>query len=159
MTLTCDYCGTLAPDQGVLNAHVQRRHMGLCPACRGVHALDDAGRLVQHDVEDARCLGTGLAPTPWVRRDDDYGQAVGDVPEDCPVCQDDTHSNPACAQHRTIVRAKGAIDGATTLEDAARDLEVHARALRAMAADGWELTGPVRDDYGWVRRAQPADRG
>lgn len=49
-----------------------------------------------------------------------------------------------------IIRAKWAMDGATTLEEAAGKLEAHAARLRGMAEEGWRLEGAVEDDYGTV---------
>ena len=51
-----------------------------------------------------------------------------------------------------VVRAKWAMDGATTLGEAAAMLRAMAADLEAREADGWRLTGPIQDDYGFVRR-------
>jgi hypothetical protein len=51
-----------------------------------------------------------------------------------------------------VIRAKWTIDGAETLEDAARMAEKFAASLRGLASEGYELDGPVQDDYGWARR-------
>lgn len=51
-----------------------------------------------------------------------------------------------------IIRAKWTIDGARTLEEAAQFAENFAAHLRQMAAEGWELTAPVEDDYGHVEK-------
>jgi hypothetical protein len=49
-----------------------------------------------------------------------------------------------------IIRAKWTIDGAATLEEAAAKSEEFAASLRRLAAEGWELTGPVTGDYGFL---------
>ena len=53
-----------------------------------------------------------------------------------------------------IVRAKWMIDGATTLEDAAAKAGEFAAYLRELAGEGYELTKPVEDDYGFARKAE-----
>ena len=53
---------------------------------------------------------------------------------------------------RSTVRAKWSMDGAATLTEAAELLRGHADYLLAMERDGWQLTEPVRDDYGFIRR-------
>jgi hypothetical protein len=55
-------------------------------------------------------------------------------------------------ENETIIRAKWTIDGATTLAEAAQKAREFAAELDRMAADGYVLTGPVEDDYGFVRK-------
>lgn len=62
------------------------------------------------------------------------------------------------APEDVVVRAKWQMDGALTLSGAAASLEEYARGLRAMEADGWQLTGPIEDDYGYVTRGGKRDR-
>jgi hypothetical protein len=59
---------------------------------------------------------------------------------------------PDDATEDDSIRAKWMLDGATTLEEAALLTEEAAKALRALAAAGWELAEPVEDDYGFLRR-------
>lgn len=54
--------------------------------------------------------------------------------------------------NQDTIRAKWSMDGASTLDEAAAKLEGYAASLRAMAADGWELTGTIDDDYGFIAR-------
>jgi hypothetical protein len=87
-------------------------------------------------------------------RDDDY----------TPEAVDRDQYLADLAPEDTLIRAKGQIDGAATLSEAAAHLEEYARGLRTMEADGWQLTGPIEDDYGYVTRGvprdgQPAERG
>lgn len=49
-----------------------------------------------------------------------------------------------------VIRAKWVMDGATTLSEAAEKLEAFATTLRQIEKDGWQLTGPVEDDYGFI---------
>lgn len=58
-----------------------------------------------------------------------------------------------------IVRAKWSIDGAATLEEAARMSEAFAAELRQLAADGMELEAPVENDYGYLVPAESGPRG
>ena len=48
------------------------------------------------------------------------------------------------------IRAKWTMDGATTLAEAAVKLRQYADYLERLSGDGWELTQPVDDDYGWI---------
>lgn len=48
------------------------------------------------------------------------------------------------------IRAKWTMDGATTLEEAAVQLEQFAALLRKGHEDGFVLEGPINDDYGFV---------
>lgn len=58
-----------------------------------------------------------------------------------------------------IIRGKWTLDGAKTLEEAAVAAERTADSLRKMAAEGYELTAPVNDDYGLARKkVSPPDR-
>ena len=49
-----------------------------------------------------------------------------------------------------IVRAKGILDGAATLADAASKARQFAFRLEVLAGQGWQLREPVADDYGLV---------
>lgn len=49
-----------------------------------------------------------------------------------------------------IIRGKWLMDGATTLRDAAAQLESFAGVLRTMDALGYRLDGEIDDDYGFV---------
>lgn len=52
-----------------------------------------------------------------------------------------------------IVRAKWSIDGAATLAEAAQKAREFADHLEHLAAEGYVLTQPVEDDYGFIRKA------
>jgi hypothetical protein len=56
-----------------------------------------------------------------------------------------------------IVRAKWKIDGAVTLADAALLARAFADELDTMHNQGWRLRRPVKDDYGFVYRAEPQE--
>lgn len=51
-----------------------------------------------------------------------------------------------------VIRAKWVMDGARTLSEAARKLEAFAVELRELEESGWQLAGPVEDDYGVIRQ-------
>jgi hypothetical protein len=55
------------------------------------------------------------------------------------------------------VRAKWAMDGATTLSEAAAKLVEFADELKKLEADGWQLAAPVNDDYGFIERVVAAE--
>ncbi|NKX56393.1 hypothetical protein [Arthrobacter mobilis] len=54
-----------------------------------------------------------------------------------------------------VIRAKGVMDGARTLSGAAECLESHAAWLSNLEAKGYQLAGPVEDDYGYAALAEP----
>ena len=49
------------------------------------------------------------------------------------------------------IRAKWLYDGASTLSEAAARLRDEAEHLEELEAEGWQLEGPVLDDYGFLR--------
>jgi hypothetical protein len=51
-----------------------------------------------------------------------------------------------------IIRAKWTMDGARTLNAAADQLRAEAERLEALEREGWQLTAPVKDDYGFIAR-------
>jgi hypothetical protein len=56
------------------------------------------------------------------------------------------------------IRAKWSMDGAETLAEAAAMLREFAGYLEELKRDGWELTGPVDDDWGFIENADPRKR-
>jgi hypothetical protein len=55
-------------------------------------------------------------------------------------------------EHEDVIRAKWSMDGAKTLSEAAARLRGHAEALERLEREGWQLTQPVEDDYGFIHR-------
>jgi hypothetical protein len=55
-------------------------------------------------------------------------------------------------ESRDLIRAKGMINGTTTLSAAAQRLRGWAEELEAMEREGWQLEAPVDDDYGFIRQ-------
>jgi len=55
-----------------------------------------------------------------------------------------------------IVRAKWALDGARTLNEAAQKVRTFADYLQTLHNEGWVLAGPITGDYGYCHR-QDAD--
>jgi len=51
-----------------------------------------------------------------------------------------------------IIRAKWKMDGANTLSEAAQMLRDEATRLEELEEEGWQLTGPVSDDYGYLEK-------
>ena len=56
------------------------------------------------------------------------------------------------------IRAKWLMDGATTLTEAAQQLRAYADDLLQLEKQGWQLIGPVEDDYGWISQAPATTR-
>ena len=61
---------------------------------------------------------------------------------------DDIRDDP----NESAVRAKWSMDGASTLTEAAQKLRSLAEGLLQMEREGWQLTEPVADDYGFIRK-------
>lgn len=51
-----------------------------------------------------------------------------------------------------VLRGKWCIDGCGSLQEVIDKLRRDAAGYEALRDDGWELTGPVEDDYGFMRR-------
>lgn len=58
-----------------------------------------------------------------------------------------------------ILRAKWMFDGAKTLDEVITCLEKQIEYIKALQEDGWELTGPVDDDYGFMKQKQEDPAG
>ena len=57
-----------------------------------------------------------------------------------------------------IIRSKWQMDQAATIDEAIEKLHGFIEYLKALKADGYELTGPVEDDYGFLRKLpQPSN--
>lgn len=61
-----------------------------------------------------------------------------------------------------ILRSKWVLDGAETLEQCIEKYRNFITFMERLISEGWELTAPVGDDYGFLRKskqaqAQPAD--
>lgn len=52
-----------------------------------------------------------------------------------------------------IIRAKWVMDNANTLSEAAAQLRAYADELVELEKQGWQLDGPVYDDYGMISRS------
>jgi hypothetical protein len=63
-------------------------------------------------------------------------------------------SNTVCYQG--VISAKWAINGSTTLEEAASKLRQLSREIEQMSNDGITLRKPIRGGYGLVYTADPA---
>jgi hypothetical protein len=57
-----------------------------------------------------------------------------------------------------IIRAKWTMDGAETLSEAAKMLRDFADHLEELERKGWQLDGPVADDYGDIRKRPKRER-
>lgn len=98
--------------------------------------LDDFDSLDDTDGFDAReSVGAACEDAVAVNRPHEKGNEM-------------TQSSAAGPQAGDTVRAKWAMDGATTLEEAAVRLDDLAGWLRDLHAKGWTFMEPVTDDYG-----------
>ena len=55
-------------------------------------------------------------------------------------------------ENHDIIRAKWIFDNAETLDQVIERLQAEIEHIRQLKAAGWELTGPVEDDYGHIRK-------
>ena len=55
-------------------------------------------------------------------------------------------------ERESVIRAKWQLDGCKTLAEVVRRLHDVATHYEHMRREGWELTGPVDDDYGYIER-------
>jgi hypothetical protein len=109
-------------------------------------------------------FGWSLPPGVTQRHIDEAAGGYDEPPEPCPICGDpecrDPHEQdgPAPAPEPDddwqpeIIRAKWKIDGAATLSQAAAMLRKFADHLVKIEAEGWQLTQPVADDYGFIEQ-------
>lgn len=58
-----------------------------------------------------------------------------------------------------VIRAKWAVDGASTLPEAADRLHGYAEELERAHRQGYRLRGPVEDDHGFVYHTDPQRHG
>ena len=70
--------------------------------------------------------------------------------DDAELFADDEESDDADGDD--VIRARWVMDGARTLSQAARKLEVFAQELRELEESGWQLTAPIEDDHGSIRQ-------
>jgi hypothetical protein len=60
------------------------------------------------------------------------------------------YDDPGPYTEDDIIRSQGVMDGATTLSEAADQLEAFAKFLRGEEENGKQLTEPVKNDYGEI---------
>lgn len=53
-----------------------------------------------------------------------------------------------------IIRAKWCMDDAATLKEAAEKVRLFADLIDSLISQGYELTSPVQDDYGFIKRSK-----
>lgn len=51
-----------------------------------------------------------------------------------------------------IIRAKWMFDGCATLDAIIKRLQEHIVYIEELKSEGWQLTGPVEDDYGFMKK-------
>lgn len=73
-------------------------------------------------------------------------QAAAKVNPDVPDDADGDEPEDEC------IRAKWVMDGAATLAEAAQKLREYADELQRLHDEGYVLTGPVEDDYGFYSK-------
>ena len=71
-------------------------------------------------------------------------EATLDVPTDEEVTEEEDETE--------IIRAKWVMDDARTLDEAIEKLQQFVEHILALKAEGYELVGPIQDDYGFIRK-------
>lgn len=84
-----------------------------------------------------------------------YGVLANEFGEALCVAEGEPVETHADVRFHTVIRGRGIMDGAATLEDAAADLRAFADRLDAAAAAGWRLPAPIADDLGFPERPRP----
>lgn len=74
------------------------------------------------------------------------------TPKRCAKCKSPYWDGQSDPHHEDTIRAKWAMDGASTLSEAAKMLRDYADDLVKMEKDGWQLTQEIADDYGFLYR-------
>lgn len=72
-----------------------------------------------------------------------------------PYCERDSeseHEDEWDDKTNSIIRAKWCMDSAKTLDECIEKLHAYISYIQALKQDGWELTQPVEDDYGFIRK-------
>ena len=54
-----------------------------------------------------------------------------------------------------IIRSKWALDGCATLDEVIARLGNVVAYYEKLKEDGWELTAPIDDDYGFIKKKEP----
>ena len=101
--------------------------------------LDSTYRLVLEDTKPAgfdECIQVTL-----------FGRNRRPLDEIDEQCIEDTMVDFIHAATSNFVRAKGCMDGATSIEQAAQMLEAHAAYVRGLPKNGWYAGGPCHDDW------------
>lgn len=83
------------------------------------------------------------------------GLKCGDVIEcddECSCCSEEDENEDDEREDDLIIRSKWQCDGSATIDEAIEKLHAYIDYLKALKADGYELTGPVEDDYGFLRK-------
>ena len=50
------------------------------------------------------------------------------------------------------------LDGCSTLDEVVATLQAAARAYKRLKAEGYELRGPIEDDYGFIRKVKKPEK-
>ena len=50
------------------------------------------------------------------------------------------------------------LDGCFTLDEVVATLQAAARAYKRLKAEGYELRGPIEDDYGFIRKVKKPEK-
>ena len=96
-------------------------------------------------------LGLGLAPPLQpdpIEPDETDSETADSMPD---LASDSDESND---ENSSIIRAKWSIDGAKTLDEVIEKLHNFIGHIEDLKRDGWELTGQIDDDYGFIRKRQ-----
>ena len=75
-------------------------------------------------------------------------EAAGETTE-----EDDAISSDWDDENHMTVRAKWILDSCASIDDIIERLRQEIRYYESLKQTGWELTAPIDDDYGFMRKA------
>jgi hypothetical protein len=93
-----------------------------------------------------------VEPEEEVHEDDEY-----DVDHEDRECEEEEEDNEEVeslddTENQVVIRAKWMFDKAETLDDVIECLYAEIEYYKQLQKDGWELIGPVEDDYGFLEK-------
>jgi len=101
-----------------------------------------------------------LCGKPMLGNNHTFARADAPICEECEAAQEASKKEKKQTRlelrlveedpEQDVIRAKGLMDGANSLTEAAQMLANEAQRLRDLVRDGFKLTAKVEDDYGFI---------